>query len=78
MPPQIYEDGMAFCSWRKQVCQFMCAWIQVLNTSTLQGTTLSRYIIWRERNINWNKYKCERYESPWYPTKWDHSNKHCA
>jgi len=27
MPPQIYEDGTAFCSWRRQVCQFMCAWI---------------------------------------------------
>jgi len=27
MPPQIYEDGTAFGSWRRQECQFMCGYI---------------------------------------------------
>jgi len=44
---------------------------------TLQGTTLtSRYIAeFEEKEILTGTYMCERQESPWYPTKGDHSNK---
>ena len=29
--PQIYENGKVFCSWRGQVCQFMCVWMQIVD-----------------------------------------------
>ena len=72
VPSQIYKDGTAFCSWRRQVCQFMCAWIQVLDSLCMGLQCVGAL---QNLNINWNK-SVQMWMLGILFATWGHSNKH--
>ena len=72
VPSQIYKEGTAFCSWRRQVCQFMCAWIQVLDSLCMGLQCVGAL---QNLNINWNK-SVQMWMLGILFATWGHSNKH--